>query len=333
MPKTPPPTATALWTVSGGKAELRAATIGAPGAGEVQIRTLVSGISRGTESLVFQGLVPQSEWPRMRCPNQEGDFPFPVKYGYALVGEVIAEGKGVSGRLGQRVFALHPHQSLVNLTAEAATPVPAKVSTERAALAPQMETALNALWDGAPRKGARVAVVGGGVIGLLTAYLSQRLAKAEVTLIDANPAKAAVAKALGLTFAAPADAPTGCDLVFHASGSTDGLNLALDLCAFEATVIELSWYGDKVTPVRLGGAFHSQRLTLRASQVGSVSPAKRRAGWDYTRRLAKALSLCADPALDILVGQQTPLADLPARYGKVLSDPATLFHLIRYPEA
>ena len=333
MPKTPHDISTALWAVSAGKAELRDATPGAPGAGEVQARALVSGISRGTESLVFQGLVPKSEWARMRCPNQEGDFPFPVKYGYALVGEVVAEGKGVSGRLGQRVLALHPHQSLLNLPVEAVLAVPAEVSTERAALAPQMETALNALWDGAPRKGARIAVVGGGAIGLLTAYLCQRLAKAEVTLIDANPAKAAVAKGLGLPFAAPADAPTGCDLVFHASGSADGLNLSLDLCAFEATVIELSWYGDKTTPLRLGGAFHSQRLTLRASQVGSVSPAKRRAGWDYTRRLTKALSLCADPALDILVSQQTPLKDMPARYGEVLSDPATLFHLIRYPEA
>ena len=312
--------------------ELREAVLDGPGAGEVQIRASVSGISRGTEGLVFQGLVPQSEWSRMRCPHQQGEFPFPVKYGYALVGEVVAEGAGVSGRLGRRVFALHPHQSLLNLPAEAAAPVPAKVSTERAALAPQMETALNALWDGAPRKGARVVVVGGGVIGLLTAYLCQRLAKADVTLIDANPAKAAAAGALGLAFAAPADAPKGCELVFHASGSADGLNLALDLCAFEATVIELSWYGDKATPVRLGGAFHSQRLTLRASQVGSVSPTKR-ARWDYARRLAKALSLCADPALDVLVGDETPLTDLPARYGKILADPATLFHLIRYPEA
>ena len=325
-------TGLALWTVGPGQAELREARPAAPAAGEVTVRALVSGISRGTESLVFQGLVPESEWNRMRCPHQGGAFPFPVKYGYALVGEIEAQGEGVSGRLGQRVFSLHPHQSRLNLPAQAAMPVPARVSTARAALVPQMETALNALWDGAPGKGARVAVVGGGVIGLLTAYLCRRLAKAEVVLVDVNPARAGVAAALGLPFAAPDEAPRECDLIFHASGSAEGLNLALDLGAFEATVIELSWYGDKLTPVRLGGAFHSRRLTLRASQVGAVSPAKR-ARWDHARRLGKALSLCADPALDALVDRETPLAQIADRYGQILSDPATLFHLIRYPEA
>ena len=286
------------------------------------MRALVSGISRGTESLVFHGRVPASEWPRMRCPFQEGDFPYPVKYGYAMVGQAL------SGPMsGGRLFALHPHQSLFNLPVEAAIPVPDAVTTERAALAPQMETALNASWDADLQPGERVAVVGAGVIGLLTAYIAARTA--EVTIIDVNPHRRAAAEHLGLKFAAPDYAPSDCRTVFHTSATPEGLKLALSLCAFEGQVIELSWFGDKHPTVELGGSFHSQRLTLKASQVGAVSPS-RRGEHDFTSRLTEALSLCADPRLDVLVGASTPLADIPPRMEAILSDPDTLCHLIRY---
>lgn len=285
----------------------------------------MSGISRGTESLVFHGRVPASEWQRMRCPFQEGAFPYPVKYGYAMVGVVE---QGPKDRIGQRVFSLHPHQTLFDVPAQAAVPVPELIPTARAVLAPQMETALNANWDAGAVEG-RVAVVGGGVIGLLTAWLAARTA--EVTLVDVNPARRAVAESLGLKFALPADAPQDCNLVFHASGAGEGLNLALSLCAFEATVIELSWFGDKPVSVSLGGAFHSQRLTLKASQVGSVAPSHRQA-YDYNRRLTEALALCADPRLDALVRASTPFAEMPSRMGAILADPDTLCHLIDYPE-
>jgi threonine dehydrogenase-like Zn-dependent dehydrogenase len=235
----------------------------------------------------------------------------------------------LSGALqGRRLFCLHPHQSLFNLPAEAAVEVPEDIPTERAVLAPQMETALNANWDADLRPDERVAVVGAGVIGLLTAYLASRTA--EVTVVDINPARRAVAEHLGLRFAPPEDAPTNCRTVFHASASEAGLNLALSLCAFEGQVIELSWFGDKRPAVDLGGAFHSQRLTLKASQVGAVSPS-RRAAYDFRKRLTEALGLCADPRLDALVRSQTPFTDLPARMGAILSDPDTLCHLIRYP--
>jgi NADPH:quinone reductase-like Zn-dependent oxidoreductase len=316
--------ALALWTIGPGQAELRPAEPGPPGAGEAQARALVSGISRGTESLVFHGLVPPSERERMRCPLQEGQFPYPVKYGYAMVAVVEA---GPPDLIGRRAFSLHPHQSLFNAPAQMLVPVPEAVTTERAALAPQMETALNAVWDADLRPGERVAVVGGGVIGLLTAYLAARTA--EVVLIDVNPARRTVAERLGLRFALPGEAEGGRRTVFHASATSAGLNLALQLCAFEGQVIELSWFGDKPVAVDLGGAFHSQRLTLRASQVGSVAPSHR-ADWSHRRRLEEALSLCADPRLDALVAAETPFADLPARLGAILSDPDTLCHLIRY---
>lgn len=305
--------------------ELRSSELPALGPGMVEVRALVSGISRGTERTVYNGRVPESEWQRMRCPFQEGEFPGPVKYGYAMVGVVE---DGPAALIGQRVFCLHPHQSRFQVPVEAVLPVPYGIPSERAALAPQMETALNAQWDAEAVEG-RVAVVGGGVIGLLTAWLAARTAP--VTLIDPNPARAAVAGAMGLHFAPPDQAPSDCTLVFHASGTEGGLNLALDLCAFEGCVIELSWYGDAPVAVKLGGPFHSRRLTLKSSQVGAVATA-RRGEYDHRSRLAEALRLCADPRLDVLVQNSTPFELVPERIGAILKVPDTLCHLIRYTE-
>ena len=321
--------AIALWTVSPGQAELRSARLGALAPGHVRVRAIVSGVSRGTESLVVHGRVPESEWARMRGPHQEGAFPFPVKYGYSMVGRVET---GPAERLGERVFCLHPHQSLFDIPADQALPLPGRVSDARAALAPQMETALNATWDRPPRPSERVAVVGAGVIGLLTAYLCARKPGVQVALIDINPERAKTARALGLDFHAPEAAPKDCDLVFHASGTAAGLDLAMSIARFEAEIVELSWFGEGAIPVHLGGAFHSQRLCLRASQVGAVAPGRRRS-WSHARRLAHALALCADPRLDALVREETPFAEAPARFGAILAAPATLCHLIRYPEA
>jgi threonine dehydrogenase-like Zn-dependent dehydrogenase len=296
-------------------------------AASLRVRAINSGISRGTESLVFQGKVPESEWARMRCPFQEGEFPFPVKYGYAMVGRVE---DGQPERIGERVFCLYPHQSRFVIPAASAIPVPDAVSDRRAVLAAQMETAMNGTWDAAPRIGDHIAIVGGGVAGCLLAYLCARLPGTEVTLIDINPDRRAVATALGAAFATPHEAlPSGCDLVFHASGSAEGLALGLSLAGFEATMVEMSWYGSKPVAVELGGSFHSQRLTILSSQVGSVSPS-RRARWDHRRRLTKALSLCADPCLDVLVADETPFADIPARLPEILGAPGALCHLIRY---
>ena len=323
-------TASALWLVAPGRAELRPATARDPGPDELRIRALVGGISRGTESLVFHGRVPAGEWQRMRCPFQEGEFPFPVKYGYSLVGVVE---DGPVERIGERVFCLHPHQSRFTLPASAALPVPDEVPSERAVLAAQIETALNATWDAAPRIGDRIAVVGGGAIGCLVAWLCGGLPGTSVTLADPDAGRRAAATALGVGFATPSHGPPSeCDLVFHASGQADGLDLALSLAGFEATVIELSWYGTTAVPVGLGGGFHSQRLTLRSSQVGAVAPA-RRARWTARRRLVLALSLAADPRLDLLVRGETPFDALPAALPAILGRPGALCHLVRYNEA
>ncbi len=317
--------ARALWITAPGVAELRDEEV-APGPGEVLVEARVSGISRGTESLVFRGGVPKPERARMRAPLQGGSFPFPVKYGYAAVGTVR---EGSPALLGRDVFVLHPHQDVFAAPAEMAVPLPAGVPAGRAVLAANMETALNVVWDAGALPGDRIAVVGAGVVGLLAGWICARLPGTEVTLVDVNPARAPLAASLGCGFAVPEAAPVDCDLVIHASASGEGLATALAAAGLEATVVEASWYGDRPPTVGLGGAFHSRRLRLVSSQVGLV-PTGRRARWSNRRRLEVALGMLAEPALDLLVSGETAFRDLPARYGAILDEPGTLCHRIHY---
>lgn len=313
-----------FWLIGPGRAELRAEDL--PG-GEVLVEACFGAISRGTEALVFAGRVPPSEWVRMRAPSQAGEFPFPVKYGYATVGRVL---DGPAHLVGRMIFALHPHQDRFALTEAMAVPLPPGVPPERAVLAANMETALNIVWDGGAGPGDRIAVVGAGVVGALAAWLCARLPGAEVTLVDVNPRRADLAVALGCGFATPDRAPVDCDLVIHASGTGAGLGVALEAAGFEATVVEASWYGDRVVELALGTGFHSRRPRLVSSQVGAVAPS-RRPRWTHRRRLETALALLADPVLDALISGETAFDDLPARYGAILDDPGTLCHRIRYP--
>ena len=320
--------ATALWYVKPGHAELREEEIAARKDREVSVRALFGAISRGTERLVYCGRVPATEYERMRGPYMAGQFPFPVKYGYAIVGRVEAGPADLQNRL---VFALHPHQTLFNVPAAAVFPVPEDVPAERAVLAANMETALNAVWDGAPGPADRVAIVGGGVVGLLVAYLCGRLPGADVTLVDIVPGRAELARAVGARFAVPDAVPRDCDLVFHASGKGEGLRLALTLAGEEASIIELSWYGSADISVPLGEAFHSRRLRLVSSQVGKVAPS-RRPRWTHERRLAAALALLKDPALDALLASPVCFTDLPAKLAAVFDPNSELVcQPIRYP--
>jgi threonine dehydrogenase-like Zn-dependent dehydrogenase len=293
------------------------------------VRTLLSGVSRGTETLVFRGDVPPSQYATMRAPFQEGDFPAPVKYGYLNVGAVE---QGPAELCGRMVFCLYPHQTAYVVPADAVTVVPEGVPTARAVLAGTVETAVNALWDAAPLVGDRVTVVGAGMVGCCVARLLSRFPAVHVTLVDIEPDRADVAAALGVDFALPADAPDGRDLVVHASATSAGLQLSLDLLAPEGTVIDLSWYGDKEVLLSLGGAFHSGRLSIRASQVGTVSPA-RSGRRTTTDRLALALELLRDPAFDALVTGESRFSELPDVMARLAAGslPA-LCHTITYDE-
>ena len=297
----------AFWTVAPGRGEIRDERLAPPGPGELLLRSRYGAISRGTETLVFRGEVPDSERERMRAPFQRGDFPFPVHYGYINVSEVVA---GDPALVGRTVFALLPHATHHVVPTDAVTVLPGDVPAERAVLAANLETAVNACWDAAPRIGDRIAVVGAGAVGCLVAWLCGRLPGARVELVDVDPERARTAGALGVGFASPETAAGECDVVFHASGSAAGLATAIGLAGFEATVTELSWYGTREVAVPLGGAFHSRRLTVAASQVGHVAGA-RRARRGYAERLSVALGLAADPALDVLVDRETAFDRLP----------------------
>jgi threonine dehydrogenase-like Zn-dependent dehydrogenase len=320
----------AFWLGAPGVGEIRPVTLQPPGPAEVVVRSLWSGVSRGTETLVFRGGVPESQHAAMRAPFQEGEFPAPVKYGYLNVGVVE---NGPEQLRGRTVFCLYPHQTRYVVPASAVTPVPEGVPPRRAVLAGTVETAVNALWDAAPLVGDRVTVVGGGMVGCCVAAVLARFPGARVQLVDADPARAATAAALGVDFAAPGGAAGDRDLVIHASATSAGLARSLELLAPEGTVVELSWFGDRAVTIPLGEHFHSRRLTVRGSQVGTVSPAQK-GRRTYTDRLALALELLADPVFDALLTGESAFDELPALLPKLASgELPALCHLVRYDAA
>jgi threonine dehydrogenase-like Zn-dependent dehydrogenase len=313
--------ARAFWAVAPGVGEIRTEVLAEPGADAMLVRTLASGISRGTEATVFAGRVPPSQYAAMRAPLMGGAFPFPVKYGYAAVGGTPD---------GARVFVLHPHQDAFVAPASMCVPVPDAVPADRAVLGANMETALNIFWDAAPLAGERILVIGAGVVGLLTAALLARLPAARVTVVDLDPTRAALAQQFGCGFALPNAAPQDQELIVHASGSEAGLRLALDRAAFEARIVEASWFADRAPALPLGEAFHARRLRLISSQVGIVA-APMRGRRTHRERLALALALLADPAFDALLEPPTDFSDLPGAMPRLLR--GGLCHVVRYPPA
>lgn len=317
--------ATALWCQKRVTYALLPADV-APAQGEVLLEAVASAVSRGTERLVLEGAIPPSEHDRMRAPYQEGDFPFPVKYGYALVGRVAAGPPDLVGRLG---FALHPHQTHAALPADAVMPVPEGIPAARAALAANVETALNVTWDSGAGPGDRVLVVGCGVVGLLTARILARMPGVRVFACDGDPAKAPVAERLGATFCAPDAAPADVDVAINASGSGAGLVTALAAAGLEASVVEASWHGAQPASLPLGEAFHSRRLRIVSSQVGRLPPS-RAPRWTHRRRLETAMALLDDAALDALITHEIPFAEAPTRLPRLMREPGPLAIVLRY---
>ncbi|MGF1649431.1 MAG: zinc-binding alcohol dehydrogenase [Hyphomicrobiaceae bacterium] len=321
-------TARALWYVDRCLVELRNEQLpDFDPDNSVLIRTHYSGLSRGTERLVFRGEVPASEADRMRAPMQLGAFPFPVKYGYCAVG--IIE-QGPAKLVGHAAFCLHPHQDVFVVPQDAISLIPPHIPVRRATLAANMETALNALWDGNAKPGDRINVIGAGIVGLLTAFVAAGIPGTSVTIADVSTARADIANALGAAFCTPADLPANVDVVFHTTATPEGLQSAIETAGFEATIVEMSWFGTRTAPIVLGGAFHSRRLNLVSSQVGHVASA-RRARWSHARRLAKAIELLSDPRLDALVGDEIAFETAPRALPDVFSaDYAGLPPVVRY---
>ncbi|MGE0766925.1 MAG: zinc-binding alcohol dehydrogenase [Hyphomicrobiaceae bacterium] len=320
--------ARSIWYVRPGVAEMRTTPLSVPRDGTALVRTLFSGISRGTERLVLSGAVPEAEKARMRAPLQEGEFPFPVKYGYCAVGIVEA---GPPEMIGRTVFCLHPHQDQFIAPTTMLVPVPDGIPARRATLAANVETALNAIWDSGAGPADRIVIVGAGIVGLMVTALAARIPGADVTVIDVAEDRRRLVERLGATFAtAPSAVSGGADVVFHTSVSAAGLNAAIASAGVEGTIVEMSWYGDRETSVLLGGAFHSQRLKLVSSQVGQVSPSHR-PRWSYRRRMEAALRLLTDDRLDALVSEEIAFDDAPTELPRILGPGAGgLAPVIRY---
>lgn len=319
--------ARAYWTVAPGRGEIRAENLPEPGPEDVLVRTLRTGISRGTETLVHTGAVPASIRAEMRAPFQSGDLPGPVKYGYLSVGVVEA---GPDDLRGSRVFCLHPHQDRYLVPADQVVPVPDPVSDDRAVLAGAVETALNGIWEAAPRYGDRIAVVGAGMIGAAVASLLRHFPLDRLQLVDLDPTRSALAAAFGVDFVSPAAAAGDCDIVLHCSATGAGLARGLDLLGVEGELIEMSWYGVHAPQVPLGEAFHSRRLSLRSSQVGAVAAA-RRSRRTNRDRLATALEALADPAYDVLLTGSSPFEELPDVMDEIAAGRrAALCHVVTY---
>lgn len=319
----------AFWITGPMQGELRETALPQRGSDEAKVRTIFSAISRGTESLVWRGAVPKSEHERMRAPFQEGSFPWPLKYGYAAVGQVEA---GPSELLDRQVYCLHPHQERFVVPAAALSIIPEGLPPERAILAANMETALNGLWDASPLIGERIVVIGAGVVGLLAARLASQIPGTRVQIVDPLEEKREAAAALGLTCVLPEDAADEADLVLHASGNPSGLKTALTLAGFEARIVELSWYGETRVDLPLGGAFHSKRLKIISSQVGHLPPAQT-SRWNHAKRMQLALELLGDPAFDALVTGQDDFENLPKIMARIAEDQTILCHRIRYAES
>jgi 2-desacetyl-2-hydroxyethyl bacteriochlorophyllide A dehydrogenase len=329
MPETT--TTRQFWIDSAGRGEIVRTTLPPRQNDEVLVRTVYSAISRGTESLVFKGEVPPSQYEAMRAPFQEGEFPGPVKYGYTSVGRV-EEGpdSGSPDLAGRLVFCLYPHQDLYCVPTAAVTLVPDDVPAERAVLAANMETAVNVLWDARPAAGDSILVIGAGVVGLLSAWLCAQIPGASVTVVDPNPRRESVAAALGVSFLSRVPRDANFDLVVHASGQPEGLKDALVVAGLEATIIDASWYGNRSVTLPLGEGFHSRRLTIKSSQVGRIPP-DRAARWNNRRRMTLALELLRDSRLDALITGESAFEDLPTVLATLSRDPAAaLCHRIRY---
>jgi len=319
--------ARSLWYLAPEKVEIRSSLLKPLADGELRVRALWGALSRGTESLVYRGEIPESEYQRMAAPWMGGTFPFPVKYGYCHVGRV--EG-GPADWIGQLVFALRPHETIYVSDVHDVVPLPVALTPERAVLSANMETALNAVWDASPGPGDKIVIVGGGVVGCLIAYLCTGLKGANVTLVDINPERSVVASALGVQFALPQNTPTECDVVFHCSASAAGLATAIGAAGEEAQVLELSWYGNREISLFLGGAFHSRQIRLQSSQVGHIS-ATRRPRWTHRRRLQAAMGMLMDERLDVLLTHSVDFEDLPHQLPHLLgANSQTLGCLIRY---
>jgi 2-desacetyl-2-hydroxyethyl bacteriochlorophyllide A dehydrogenase len=326
-----------IWFPKAQSVELRAESLSSPGPEEVRIEALASGISHGTEMLVYRGQVP-ADLP-LDLPTLRGSFAFPVKYGYASVGRVAEAGNAVTGvEAGDTVFVLHPHQTAYVVPASLATRLPADLPPEHGVFLANVETGVNVLLDARPRLGDRVIVFGQGVIGLVLTQLLRRVGVGRVIGVDPIPARRRLARELGADEALPPEEATpaavraltggiGADLAIEASGNPAALAAAVESVGQEGTVVVPSWYGTKPVCLPLGGSFHRGRVRIVSSQVGALDPALA-PRWDRARRQALAIDMLARLQLDPLITHRIPFARAADAYALIDRHPEDVVQVV-----
>ena len=238
---------------------------------EIVVKTLFSGISYGTEKLVYSGKVPKSQRNLMKCPYQEGDFGNDIKYGYINVGKVV---DGDKSYLGNNIFSLYPHQDFYKIPSNEALIIPNKIPLSRCLLIPNLETAINAVWDTLPSAGDRILVIGAGIVGLLTAYLINKIPGVNLFIVDKDPSKRKITKKLGINFLDAIPKKFDARFIYECTGDHRILNSLKNNITVNSTICVLSWYGDKKSDIALGENFFSKRAKLIMSQVSKISPAR-----------------------------------------------------------
>jgi 2-desacetyl-2-hydroxyethyl bacteriochlorophyllide A dehydrogenase len=305
-----------LWFTAPGRVELREGAAVSVQEGQVRVRGLRSGVSQGTELLLFKGEGPTPFDPSLDTP---GTPTYPRRYGYAWVGEVT-ESRAAAVQVGTRIFGLLPHGDEHVVHAARLRALPDDVPAERAVLAANLETALNVVWDAGVALGDEVVVLGGGVVGSLVGHVA-RLGGAQARVLEPSEPRRRAAQRLGLDAVSPESAGSKlADIVVEASGNPAALDQAISLAREEGVVAVASFYGERVAAVRLGSEFHRRRLSLKASQVSRLPPS-RAPGWSFERRFGLVARLLADSRLDALLERPLPFAEAPAWYAHLAEAP------------
>lgn len=318
--------ASSLYFLAPGEVEVRREDLPAPAAGEVQVHSTCSAISAGTELLLFGGQLPEGLPVDEDLPALQGDLAYPLKYGYCAVGRVKALGEGVDPSwAGRRVFAFHPHQSTFNARPKHLQPLPEGLDAEDAAFLANLETAIGLVMDADPRLGERVAVLGQGVVGLLTTLLLARHPLSLLLSLDRYPKRRDASLECGAAYSLDPAAPDalvqardllgsqGADLVFELSGQPEALDSALALAGAQGRVVVGSWYGQRRAPLALDTHFHRGRINLLSSQVGHIQPALR-GRWDKARRFQLAWELLPKLRPSRFISHRFPLDAAPEAY-------------------
>lgn len=289
--------AESFWIRKKNNSFIKKHSISIPQNNEVLVKTIYSGISYGTEKIVYSGNVPKSQRSLMRCPYQEGEFGSNVKYGYMNVGKVM---NGPSKLVNRYVYTLYPHQTQYVLPLEELTFIPKLIPIKRCLLTANMETAINAMWDTLPTCGDKILIIGAGIVGFLMAYILMTIIGIEILLIDTDKEKSKIAKIFGIKFSCSIPKSYNANIIYECSGNPSVIDILSSHVNDETVICIMSWYGNSVSNINFGNEFFSKRTKILFSQVAKVSH-NRDKYWNNKKRKDLAISLLNDDKLDNLI--------------------------------